>query len=121
MPQKHFQADPWILWKACATLHNPPFLFAPGKESGQEEYMWSLAPVGTQMCIADLASLLLVPLTLLFQAFEIFNSRVSSGSFFIKSFITVTMDQMINIFCLSLLVEMSSPQVVGLVLGEDNK
>lgn len=84
---KCFQADTWILRKACATLHNPPFLFAQGRESIQEECKQSLAPVGTQMCDADFASLLLDPVTFLFHAFEIFNSRMSSGLFFIKSFI----------------------------------
>lgn len=53
-------------------------LFVCYRKEVPEECMWSLAPVGTQMCIADFTSLSLVSIMLLFLAPEIFNSTVSS-------------------------------------------
>lgn len=48
-PLKHFQVHPWILWKACATLCNPPFYILEEKNPGKIH----LTPVLTQMHMAD--------------------------------------------------------------------
>lgn len=122
VPLEHSQAHRWILWKAYASLHDPPLLFTTRKEPRRMHLKpWALK-VFTCTWLT-FANSLLVPVPLLFLALEIFHSEVSSGSFFINWFITVATDQMIDIFCLSLLVEISSSQVpvVGLKSKEDNK
>lgn len=83
----------------------------------------ALAPVGSQMHVAGSWWPITGSSHHALSCPWDFHARVSSGSFFIRWFITVTVDQMINILCLSSLVGMSSSQVpvVGWILREDNK
>lgn len=46
---KHFQAHPWILWKAHTTLYNSPFYLLQERNLGRIE---ALTHVCTQMHIA---------------------------------------------------------------------